>query len=448
MKRLGFFKMAAAMMAVVMLLLTPAVSLADVTVTNEVTFERSITLNKATDTYINRVDGEYALYDAEGNKLSDGYSYMSDKEGGLFQEVYTTYDTVNSYGLLDRDGQMLIPMQYGKIDVLSEKWILGIVLEETEEEPYDYRALFGGGLFRVLNVDVYFEGQMIGSLERADFADASVTANGSFLAVRKVDRSGYYLNSSFERTDVSEDDFSYREYDEVYGKGVFHRATGQQAFVDTCTLTPDEVEQSVWYNTDGNFVDLQGNVIAAGPEAKYDSVGYYGGNYLRLRRDGKYGLADLQGNEILAPVYDGMGGGVGGVFYESGYQAVMKDGKLSYIDLEGNVTVTLDYEMSESDFSGFIYNAPFVTFKERSKIVVVTAVAGELEETYDEAAMPRESLKVLAVKQGDLWGVIDLEGNVVIPFEYKYQPDISLDGTLVLGNVDGTYVLRTLSYGE
>lgn len=450
MRHAGFLKTALVVALTLALALTPALSLAEVNIVSEQSFDRSPDLNDATNTYIGRVDRNYALFDVEGKQLSDVYGYMSGKSSGLFQ-VVANEDNVNGMGLLDRDGQLIIPMAYGQIEVESEKWILAIVLEETSEEPYDYRALLGSGMYRIVTADVYFEGQKIGTLERADLADCSINAHGSFLSVRKVDRSGYYLNSSFERTEVSADEFSYSEFENVYKQGIFHRASGQQAFVEGCTLTPEDVEQSVWYDDNGNFIDLQGNVISQGKTEgqEYNYVYYDGGDYFRTKSNDGVGLATLDGVEVLPPVYDAVGGSGNGTYFLSGYEAVMKDGKLSYVDLAGNVTASVEYQMSESDYRGFYSNAPFVTVDNLGQKVVITATAGELAQRYQDAGYPQAGQRVLPVKLNDVWGVIDLNGNEVIPFVFRNQPEISDDGTVVVGSLtEGGYKMYVLEIFE
>lgn len=450
MRHFGFVKLAAVLTAIVMLALIPAASLAEAVVAGERSFDRSPDLNEAANTYIQRENYQYTLYDAAGNALSDPYASMSSKKNGLFLTV-ANEEGVNTTGVLDQNGQLIIPMQYGAIEIESDKWILGIVLEETDAEPYEYRSFWGSGMYKVVSVDVYFEGRKIGSLERADYVNTYASAHGNYLGIRKADAdAAFYLTSIFERRDVTRDDYSSSEFSNDYRKGVIHNATGQLAFVSACTLTPEEVEQSVWYDDKGDFVDLQGNLVAHGvTEGKeYNYVYYDGGNYFRTRSNDGYGLVTLDGTEVLPAVYDAIGGTSEGTYFQSGYQVVLKNGKLNYLDRAGNVTAAVDYEMSESDYRGFYNNAPFVTVDNMGKKVVITAEAGELAQKYQDAGYPKGGQRVLAVQLNDAWGVIDLQGNEVIPFIFRYSPDISNDGTLVAGSTDDGYVLYTIAYTE
>lgn len=446
MKQWRMLRMVAALTAAVMLAVMPA-ALADTTVAGVQELGRNPDLNEATNTYIMRLeDRSYALFSAAGEQLTEGYAYMSAKSGGRYLTVVNE-DGVNTMGLLDRDGKMLLPMQYGQIEVQSEKWIMGVVLETTDGEPYDYRALLGGDLYRIVTVDVYYEGTLLGTLEREDYANSNVRANGSYLTVRRVDGSGFYLNAAFERTDG--ESVSTYEYENDYRGNMTHNATGQKAFVSGCTLTADEVDLKMWYNDDGDFVNLQGELISHGPtEGKeYNSVYFDGGSYLRTRSNDGYGLVTAEGVEVLPAVYDAIGGTSEGTYFLSGYQVVLKGGKLSYLDMAGNETASVEYQMSDSDYRGFYSNAPFVTVDAMGQKVVITALAGELPQRYQDAGYPQAGERILAVKKDDLWGVIDLLGNEVIPFELRSQPNISDDGTLVAGMLaEGGYRLYTIAY--
>lgn len=448
MKRYGLTRIVAALAALMMLALIPAASLAEVTVVSEQKLERSLYLNDRTNTYYSRVNNGYALFDAAGNQLSDVYGDITSREGGVYLRVYND-NSINNYGVLNSTGELVIPMAYGDIDFINEKWVLGYVLEPTEDANGDYYDR-DNNQYNITEVDVYFQGAKIGALTREDLPKTkSIGAHGNYLYVKQVDGKGFFLNSSFERVDYETDYFyTSSEYDEVYRDGIYHRPTNQKAFVETCTLTPDEVDQAVWYDDKGNFIDLQGNVISQGktPGQEYNYVSYRGSYFYTTSNDGR-GLTALDGTEIIEPVYSDIGGDENSYFL-SGYQIVMRDGKLMYLDRAGNVTATAEYPISNSDYRGFYNNAPFVTVDNLGQKIVITATAGELEQKYQDAGYPQAGQRVLAVQLDDAWGVIDMQGNTVIPFIFRYSPDITDDGTLVCGSTNDGYALYTLAYTD
>ena len=122
-----------------------------------------------------------------------------------------------------------------------------------------------------------------------------------------------------------------------------------------------------------------------------------------------------------------------------GYQAVVKDGKVGYVDAQGNETTEFKYSESSAATSGY---SLFTTINGLDgRIIVVSAAVGELPNTYDRTSYPQdEACPLLAVSDGDKAGVIDLEGNVIIPLDGAYDSiydlQFSNDGTVVIGEID------------
>ena len=450
MKHLGWNRLLAVLAALVVLAVTPAAALADAAVVNELYLGRySITLNDATNTYTARTNTGYALFDAQGNQLSEAYGTVSSRNGGVYSRVNND-NSLNNYGMLDAAGKLFMPMAYGDIDIISDNWVLAYVLEPTTDTNGDYHDS-SNNQYNITTVDVYFKGEKIGSLTREDLPKSrSVGAHGDYLYVKQTDRKSFYLSGAFVRVDYESEDYVsvYSEYDEVYRKGIFHRPTNQQVFVSGCTLTPDEVEQSVHYDDKGNFIDLQGNLISQGktPGQEYNYVSYRGDYFYTTSNDG-HGLTKADGTEVVEPVYSDIGGSEGD-YFASGYQVVAKDGVVMYLDMAGRVTATIEYPLQAGDYRGFYNNAPFLTYENMGQQIVFTAEKGELAQRYEDAGYPHAGQRVLAVKLNDAWGVIDLQGNTVIPFVFRYSPSISDDGTLVTGSTDDGYVLYTIAYTE
>ena len=285
-----------------------------------------------------------------------------------------------------------------------------------------------------------------------DFAGASMEVYGAYLFVRLDKSSGFYLKTDGTRTEFTGESFSRGEYEEIYKQGVYHHPTAQFAFVPECTLTADEVSRSVWYDAKtGDFLDLQGNVLReAVQDGKplYDSVRYYGGDYMLTKKDRLSGIVDMTGQEIVPPMYDTLGGDYAGLLFEGGYQAALEGGKLRFLTRDGQVSASVDYELKENDWKGLTNNAPMIYAEMNGKISVFTATRGELPTQYEEAARGQAGQELLAVKQDGLWGCIGMDGEVVVPFVMKYAPEISFDGRYVVGSTAEGYQLFTISYGE
>lgn len=436
------------LLAVLLCALLPALALADAAVDGPVKLERSAYLCEATNCYYTRTAEGYQLFDAAGNALTGGYGDISARQNGLYLEVRNE-NGMNVIGLLDASGKELLPMAYGDFEYLSNDWVFAYVLEPSDADTGEYRDS-DGNQYNAGRTDVLYKGQLIGSLTRADYIKSYGTyARGAYLCVKTSSSTAYWLDSSFNRTDVTDDSYvSTSEYEDLYKKGVKHNATQQMAFTAGCTLTADQVEQSVWYDdSTDSLIDLQGNVIAS--NLFYDSVRFQGNAFL-VRRNGLYGILSLDGKEIVPPQYKEAAYDYDAGLFALGYNALLTEkGGLTFVDETGKITSSVDYELSGSDYKGFIYNAPFAAINNMGKYHIVTATHGELAQKYSDISTPHAAQPIMTVQLDGSWGCIDMAGNVVIPFEHRSSLEISDDGTLVLGTTnDREYVLYRLTYTE
>ena len=70
----------------------------------------------------------------------------------------------------------------------------------------------------------------------------------------------------------------------------------------------------------------------------YDSVRYYGGDYMLTKKDRLSGIVDMTGQEIVPPMYDALGGGYAVLACGGGYQAALEGGKLRFLTRDGQVS--------------------------------------------------------------------------------------------------------------
>lgn len=384
------------------------------------------------------------LYRADGTLLCEtGFDSVRELEGGFEVTVYN--GTINNSGVVNGAGVMLVPMQYGDVESLSDRWQLGAVLTEATAENYDYKS-FGEetSYYLVDHYDVYFKGVQVGTLGRLDYHYAY--ARGDYLYVSNQEGDYTYYDKTMTPSAYVSDYASSSEYDDVYGVGYFHRGSGQQAFVPSCTLTADQVE-TAFMLVGVEIVDLQGNPIGK-LENMYESVYDFEGDYARTRINGKYGLIHKSGKEILPCEYDEINYG-DETFFEGGYQIVVKDGKVGYVDLNGQVTCEFKYSQNVVDS---LYDMPFNTLTDLDgSIIVLSGKAGELPQRFAEVQLSYNSgcpLFVGVVEEGKT-GVFDLDGNAVIPADGRYEDtydfQISADGTVIVGyDVNRVYSVYTV----
>lgn len=384
----------------------------------------------------------YVLTDASGNRLtSEEYLAMSLSQG--YWKV-AVGDGLNNLGLIDGNGTLVMPMQYGDIEIISDKWVVGVALAEATVDMYDYKTYDGENFYLVAAYDVYFEGNLVGSLGRTEYNSAS--AFGDYLYVKDKENNFHYYNSAMvESGYVSE--YGSSEYDSVTIDGketLWHKGSGQQAFTEGCTLSSDEVLLDV-YEIGGTFYDLQGNAIAEF-NGHFDSINKFEGDYARFRLNGLYGLVDRSGNIVVPAEYDEiysytkMGNDTESCYFAAGYQAVVKDGKIGYVDQNGNVTCDFTYSADNARYST---NPNFATLQNLDgTYIVLSAAVGELPEHYQDVYIPNGCSTCFAAENADgQFGVVDIDGDTLLPFNdsvrYASNYEFSRDGSVIA--INGVY---------
>ncbi len=426
-----------------MFMMAACTALAEVQV-ESMPLEKTIFLSRGTNCYYIRSGSGYVLCDASGNTLSDAYGDLISMQYGHYYEYPGS--GLNHIGLLDAQGKKLCDPMYGDVSYLDDDWILGFVLEPTTDANGDYNNRTTGEQYMVQRTDVMYKGSVIGSLTRTEFDPGwRCGVAGSYLYVRQTTSTGFWIDRSFNITRV-EKDFSPNEFSAVYKKGAFHNPTQQYAYCAGCTLTADDVSAPVWYDDyNHRLVDLQGNLIKE--NVIFDSARAYG-DYFLVRRDGLYGVMDMQGNVIVEPVYDDIGYS-DGLFTNDYLTALTPEGHLHFVNRQGEVTARAEYELTSSNYKGFLYSSDFVAVNNMGKYIVFTAEKGELPVKYEDVSTPQNLHNILLVQKDGLWGAIDVQGNTVLPFIHPYAPEISNDGTLVYGRDDArNYILYRLTFPE
>lgn len=136
-------------------------------------------------------------------------------------------------------------------------------------------------------------------------------------------------------------------------------------------------------------IDLKGDIVC---DFKYDGIAYFKNGFAGVRKDKKWGFIDKYGNEIVPTIYDG-----GVLPFICDRAVVMLNGNCFFIDTKGaRITETI-YDQIDSFINGY---AP--------------------------------------IKKGLLYGVIDVNGNEVIPCISRRGPVIFSEGlaAISIGNLE------------
>ncbi len=432
-----------------MLCLCLAVSAAAETTVREIS-ARDVELSRYTGVMAIREKNSdtYVLFSPSGEKLTDGqYTSMYATDYGFFKVEAASEDGVHNDGLIDSTGRVLIPPEYADISVVSSRWQVGIKLVPCEADDKDYtfsnwstnEKLF----FRIDTVDFFLDGEKAGSLSRADY-DGYPTAHGAYICVQNRERQRFWYDRTMSEGRPAQ---SSSEYETQYKNRVTtytHNGSGQTAFAPGCTLTPEDVDQSVVYEN-GHALDLQGNVLYDAKQNYDSNRPMSGGAYCRVKIYGKWGVIDREMNEVIPLEYDE-------ISYEDeslsrfGYIGAVKDGKFGFVNAAGEVTCPFVYAKDIVSNKG-----TFATIKNLDgTIIVLSAAAGELPEHYAEVSVPgySGSMSFTARNASGERGAVGLYGNVLVPFSADNRSiSLSADGRIAVVSKGG-YVYEIYHFDD
>lgn len=186
----------------------------------------------------------------------------------------------------------------------------------------------------------------------------------------------------------------------------------------------------------------------------------YEKNTLVYKKDGKYGLIDIQGKEITKPIYEE----ISSVKYKEGTFTIKQDGKVGVINLKGKIIIKPEYETIMSDnyynektknkTTGFIvskktqegylygyvnYHGKVILDTEYTELERVTAIANEKDLYFiafknGQAGLLKEKKVILnyeyqdiqysssndifVVQRNSKQGVVSKEGNTIVNTTY------------------------------
>lgn len=135
---------------------------------------------------------------------------------------------------------------------------------------------------------------------------------------------------------------------------------------------------------------------------------------LKVRKGAYYGYIDRSDNLVIPCVYD-----IANSFCDSGVAIVKKDGKWGLIDREGNVI--LPFELDAIYDNMFGSDLLLIKKDDKSGVFRVSDNQYVLPVNYDDIRKGcwDNGVYQFVIKDKGKVGVIDITGNVVIPFNYR-----------------------------
>ena len=154
-------------------------------------------------------------------------------------------------------------------------------------------------------------------------------------------------------------------------------------------------ERFVVGENENRLIDINDKLIKS---LNYQFVYPFSEGLAKVEADGRFGYIDKEGKEVVSPKYEDAGD------FSGGLARVEADGKWGYIDKEGKEVVSPKYEKSQY-------------FGKNIELLTVTSSNGIVcWQGYEEAF----SYGLIAVIKDGKAGVINQEGEVIIPTIYDY----------------------------
>ena len=400
--------------------------------------DRDVTLIQSTKNFYYRPDGSsyYRLITSDGVELvstSAHYTSMYSTSSYSFLKVEApSEDGVHDEGLLDPMGRVLVPAKYARVEIISDRWQAGIHLTPSSADDKDYTFTFSNNekkFYRIDAVDFYFDGQMVGTLSRSDYAGDYTSAYGAYIMVTNTAKEKIFYNSKMEKSPrVPQYSGEFETESRSNGTVYYHVGSGQQVFVESCTLNPADLVDPYLYDH-GIMYDIRGRMLYK-TEQYYDSVYKFYEGYARVRMNRLYGLMDEQGREVIPPLYEDLTYSAEHPFM-FGYTMAEKDGKFGFLDMQGNVTCPFTYNYDLVKRRGTFGVVQDLT----GTYIVLSAAVGELPEHYAEVSFPTYNgcLAFVATNANKEMSIVDIYGNTLLPYTNLYRSiTLSNDGSLAL----------------
>ena len=368
-----------------------------------------------------RVQGESGFYVA----AMDGAALTEDIYGSNFEysKGYITAieasEEINTSGILNMEGKVMVPFQYADIKVLNNNWIVAFVLEEATASQYDYSSWWNKDQFYLIKTaDVYYvdggSGNNVASLTRDQYLDAS--ANGQYINIQ--DRTTNVIST----------------YDREFNQVATDLKYISDIFVETRNLIPYKE------NGQNGLKDADGNVVM---EPAFSYINDFVRGYAEVSTGEKNGLIDELGNVVIPAEYDK----IKKAYYlpsdaeydtrgynANGYFAVVLDKKLGFVDVNGNVTCEPKY--SEDALEVYGSAAVMVDPEGKRHLIAGDGVETILEDYESVYPLDFSGGRYYKVRDAQSkLGMIDWHGNVIFPCEYDSMA-LSGDGKYLLAGID------------
>lgn len=235
------------------------------------------------------------------------------------------------------------------------------------------------------------------------------------------------LSFDYDRATPFAEGLAYFSIGDTYG---FMDKTGTQVLSFECDSVSSFQEGLAYFSIDGRYgyIDQEGQIVI---EPIFDDAGYFKEGLAKVMKDGRYGIINREGDFIVTPEYDSIVPAGSFIIAQTGeeYTCFDKEGKV-LLERSENIYAPADGE--------------YAYFKKAGKEGLIDIEGNILiEPLYDWISLQTPEQNLAIVKAENVYGVVDLRGEVMIPVSYS---QITYDS--FAGDAEGGMFLLTDADGN
>lgn len=279
----------------------------------------------------------------------------------IYKQIYVKADNRilvcrmdGKYGILNKKGNEVIPVEYDDLDYYSEKMIIAskngkigiITIKQKIVVPFMYDKIYYDKVLKVQKDGLY--GVITTTNEMIlDCMFESMTLYDWWIMCIKDGKAGVYaydgkviINpTEYDYIHIPEKDMFLVKKDKLWGL-----LDSSLNVIIPCKYGDIDIYKSnehiVVRDIEGKvgLTDKTGNVIC---EPKYDYIGRYQDGMLVVKLDEKIGFINKVGKLVVPPIYDTYRS------FQNGYAPVARNGKWTLVNTEGKEILPLIYDNIE-----------------------------------------------------------------------------------------------------
>ena len=401
------------------------------------TTEGKIVLNPEFDSIMTKEDTKeellmvkkgtkYGLYGVRGKKILP----VEYDEIGEYSGIYFLVKQNGKYGYSNRNGKVTIKSMYDAakpfknkqaIVKKGDKWgIIDYTNKFVLQPQYDNIEAIGGGKFYSMTQGgkSYFYDANFKKITEEAFDQISAADTVYAVRVKKDGKYSYY-NPEAKGYVTSEKFDEANAYQNGYASV---KNTGQTGMLDINgkLIIPCQYDKVVYDKLQNKIVfrilknGKEGMLDAAGTvliPCEYDQLIPALPNYIKAKKDGKYGILRTSGVVVTEFIYDYMGSTIDIPDAPEWPAMVSYKGKFGLINEKGEEV----YPIKGKDMS-YVGSNLYVV-KEGKSLLLLNTIGKTTELNYDEVSYFGDGLA--AVKKGDKWGYMTGNGEEKIKAQYE-----------------------------